>query len=106
MTIQEAAALNDEELTIKVSEAIGWKWMPGYYWYLDDKHPAPTKSSGLPNYPRDLNACHEAINSLGPTSMARLCEVCLEICKNSPAPFWLRAGARQVSEALLVALTS
>ena len=68
MTYAQVKALTDEEIRIKVAELLGWVSNGAGAWHKDgavrklvfedgegrfrDTHP-------LPNYPRDLNACHE-----------------------------------------------
>lgn len=67
MTLEEVKALSDEELRIKVAELCGWEISPfgsGIICFNEelDKQRAPEDDGirfSLPDYPHDLNACHE-----------------------------------------------
>jgi len=83
MKLEEVQALSDEALRIKVAEFCGW--------VREDRpmiHPVQVTEEGwihptnggwyggyaervLPNYPKDLNACHEIVASLDPIQMER-----------------------------------
>lgn len=74
--------MTDQEIRIEIAECCGWKWVGMHgskkhgYWYLNlkqenmpiaesGKFGGATPSYSLPNYPEDLNAMHEACQTLG-----------------------------------------
>lgn len=68
MTLEEVKALSDDELRIRVAKLLGWevhtwKGLPSLAEDPTEKQwirrRVLLRESELPNYPRDLNACHE-----------------------------------------------
>jgi hypothetical protein len=116
MTPQQAAALTDEEVRVKIAELDEWKWVEVHNW-VDGRRVEKEWSSleMLPNYPQDLNAIFEAENAIiekQPSGYARrgmmeaidlnITIVMRPTCGTKPAT---RATARQRCEALLVTMS-
>ena len=116
MTTQEVQALTDEEIRVKVAELQGWenvhrfnKWQEG--------GPASCKDGDLvgdfngrtrchlPNYPADLNACHEVEKMLTNEQWPAYSSTLWRITNQAPSNYECHASARQRCEALLITLT-
>ena len=72
MTLQQIQALTDDEIRVRVAELIGWtkrREVEADYWVWDSPHGTLMGQSMLPNYPADLNACHEIAMSLDRDSL-------------------------------------
>jgi hypothetical protein len=111
MTLEQVKALADEELRIKVAELLGWRNIRidfSYFDYQDDTGLIANDKIGytlpLPDYPRDLNACHEMENSsLDFKQSPKYNEWLFEIaCREGWHPE--RATARQRCEAFVLTM--
>lgn len=60
MTLEQIQALTDDEIRVRVAELCGWQWEK---LWTGELHGKPIGEQGpfreVPNYPADLNACHE-----------------------------------------------
>lgn len=66
MTIEEASKLSDEQLRVRIAEFCGWKASKNEIRFMDGPNGEHASYiSGLPDYPKDLNAMHGAILKLG-----------------------------------------
>jgi len=114
MTLEQIQALTDDEIRVRVAEACGWtkrrEIEPGYWvWIAPDGN--TVGQSTLPNYPADLNACHEAVMSQGSETIAEFCNVLADAChaeaKKHPHSAIMRsvnASARARCEAFLAVM--
>lgn len=61
MTLEQIQKLTDDELRVRVAELRGWKnhARGSYHDWRDADGCSRNTSTGMPNYPADLNACHE-----------------------------------------------
>ena len=71
MTLEQVKAMTDDEIRIKVSELLEWKNIRvdrAYFDHYDDTGLVATNEVGytlpLPDYPQDLNACHDMEKTL------------------------------------------
>ena len=71
MNLEQVKALSDEELLIRVAKLDGWYTKlntvvdpPYVAWFKEGVGHHVTLDTLLPNYPHDLNACHEFEMSL------------------------------------------
>ena len=125
MTLQEVQALTDDEIRVKVAELNGWREME--WGELASVREAKERKlfcrsnelhrcEWLPNYPADLNACHEAEEAWfrsnpNPvwkysTNLEQIVERDWEAgMPDLNSVCFYRATARQRCEALLLTLT-
>jgi hypothetical protein len=109
--------MTNEEIRIKVAEACGWKspfnereWLHGsgpegedVYGKFVGTDPCGDREQ-VPNYPFDLNACHEMekvfIGADKSPNYSQYRQQLYKVCNNSPE-LAIRATARQRAEAFL-----
>ena len=105
--------LNDEELRIEVARLLGWsKRTGGGYWLPDSPRRLPGATvDSLPDWPRDLNACHEMEKTLSEGQRQDYCAALEQIIFGlseihwSSDQFWtIHATARIRCEAFVAAL--
>ena len=109
--------LTDEELRAEVAKALGWtctKYEGGTYRSYDPAnwtwfHPTICTVGcgfgGVPDFPRDLNACHEFEEALDDGQHMRFSHALKGLVKSSPDDrHAISAAARQRCCALLMAL--
>jgi len=104
MTHEEVSKLTDEEIRFKVAELCGtWRWRHCYDLYGKD----PFFDS--PNYPEDLNACHEFEKTIHTvqvqTYRKHLQSLVEQEVETGMFGIW-HATARQRCEALLMTMTA
>lgn len=112
LTLYEVCALSDEELRRRIAKILGWTFpnpdhgcaRHGGFWGT------PPPSMGMaavnwdvPDYPRDLNAMHEAEKHLG-DDIDRWLVYDRELAE-SPIKFTWHATARQRAEAFVLTLS-
>mgnify|MGYP000632605382 CR=1 FL=1 len=69
-TLEELEKLTDDELRVMLAEIVNPGFEIAYWTYCNvtrdkDGDPQLEPIADVPNYPGDLNACHEVENSLG-----------------------------------------
>ena len=121
MTHEEVAKLTDEEIRIKVAELCGWKSIEPYkpegcQLYKDLFGLKRGRFGQIPNYPQDLNACHEMEKCLRLTGVEGTGYVGYleQIVLGAPWPEYdankilhmTRATARQRCNAFVMTLTA
>ena len=121
MTLEQIQALSDDEIRVRVAEVMGWTnirpeivaWKHRYEPTLIGDSPDNLVSpSLLPNYPADLNACHELAMSLDRDSLqySAYCSAVNQIiaiansAKNARPIQAIDAPARTRCEALLAVM--
>ena len=105
--------MNAEKQRIAIAEACGWKdvLFHGYHGKDDVRGIFNGQvRTRIPDYPNDLNACHEAVQTLNRLQLQKFKKHLQDVCsKQSPgkAPMYLQdyelihATARQRAEAFL-----
>ncbi len=91
--------MSDEQINAAIAEACGLK-KPCRKVKLNDKGFFVTQHAKLPDYCTDLNAMHEAENTLSQTNMFVMAHY-IEQLVNKNGLFYFRATARQRAEAFL-----
>lgn len=132
MTLQEIQKLSDDELRIKVAELCGWVRKTGNWnyhntstcthrqevgmenarewWHLPGRHHGSSgtdvlKDDRLPNYPRDLNAMHEAEGGLTDKQYDRYCDALWNQCDGATGKRGaVHSTARQRAEAFVMVM--
>lgn len=102
--------MTDQEINEAIAVQMGWtRGTDDDGWW--DSSPSGLPSLGVPSYTTDLNACHEAILTLGDDQLLRLNMELGIICgygassnaKHHIVGYW-RATARQRADAFLRAI--
>lgn len=113
-TLEELQAMPDEELRVMCAELCGFEKHPEHkVWYMNSGgwNPKTSRIETLPNYPADLNACHEAENPiyndpdrthLWSNYLDALTDQCSPVLQN--VEHSVRAAARQRTIALILTL--
>ncbi len=100
MTISDIKSLTDDQLRVKLAEALGIK--------CDKCGSVDCSYVTLPNWPADLNACHEAESNLPEGRFVYFCAHLKSfLMSDEGVSDWdmIHSSARQRSEALLATLT-
>ena len=120
MTLEQVKAMTDEELRIRVAELLGWTNIceESHYSYDDMEHCdvlCGVSKTGckdeVPNYPRDLNACHKMEETLTDIQFCKYVQI---LCGHTTTGIKIqwggpdagracRATARQRCEAFIIA---
>ena len=109
MTLDQIQALTDEEIRVRVAELCGWTYAGSdstTRFYCPPGTTDLAKRHGfIPNYPADLNACHEFEAALSgqqwPKYVTKLCE----LTRDRNGEGLVFATARQRCEAFLAVMT-
>lgn len=115
MNLEQVRTLTDEQLRIRVAELCGWKYGPcpcgacivhEKVWCRDGKPPYYNSIDMLPDYPRDLNAMHEAWELLSEEQRLQITDklVTIQSCLPDKDRFVVGATARQRAEAFVLAM--
>ena len=85
MTLEQIQSLTDDEIRVKVAELCGWSNVrpnpiKGHVPLAGTAKDGPVSDSsnpllGIPNYTADLNACHEAIHTVGISTRREVAEL-------------------------------
>ena len=93
------AAMTNEQINIAIAESLGWTEISDWKAAgINGLHPSGQWTEVIPNYTADLNACHEAVNTL---SGGKYVNWVFELEKICGMPVGYNASARQRCEAYL-----
>lgn len=90
--------MTQEKQRIAIAEWCGWyrlhhdtqTWAPKGWVYGKDTYDKLKKTSELPNYPQDLNACHEMEKNLLPEQTSRYENLlALQVFKEDKDEYWV-----------------
>lgn len=92
--------MSDDEMRIAIAEHLGWKPDTRSGYFINESKQEITPEWCLPNFPEDLNACHEMEKSLSNEQQKRLYVDHLAWLMRK-GEFTVMAPARQRAEAFL-----